>query len=121
MSVGRAKRLVNAYAEDWPIENLNDLPDMWGIYILYDRHHIPLKVGEAGRGEQTIAQRIRGLASAATNPYYAPKIRFFSAYDVDSGYQHQLETLILRSLKIILRWNSNKGRFMTGSVRYDPP
>ena len=116
--MGRAKRLVNGYAENWSIENLNHLPDMWGIYILYDKHHIPLKVGEAGRGEQTIGQRIYGQLS---EKYYGLKIRYFSAYDVDVGYQHQLETLILRSLKVILRWNKNKGKFHKGSVRYREP
>ena len=47
--------------------------------------------------------------------YLGKKIRYFSVYDVDRGYMQKMETLLLRALGHILKWNANKGRFQSGA------
>ena len=55
---GRPIRLVNKYAEWWPIGRLGELPEIRGIYILYDNQYVPLYCGRAGKGEATANSRI---------------------------------------------------------------
>jgi hypothetical protein len=115
---GRPIRLVNAYAEFWPIRKLRKLPEMRGIYILYDRHYTPLYCGRAGKGAVTVQSRIYQHKSA---PYYGSRIRYFSVYDVDRGYMQQIETLFLRALVHKFRWNTNRGKFRRTAWRIREP
>jgi hypothetical protein len=110
---GRPIRLVNAYAEYHPIEQLGYLPEMRGIYILYDKNRIPLYCGRAGKGRNTIRSRIMAHKS---RPYLRRKIRYFSVYDVDCGYMHQIETILLRAFGDLMRWNTYKGKFLKGAI-----
>jgi hypothetical protein len=108
---GRPIRLVNGCAEFWPIARLSDLPEMRGIYILYDKHYVPLYCGRSGKGMSDVRSRINGEKS---KPYYGHKIAYFSVYELDPGYHQQIETLILRALGHTLKWNKNKGNFLKG-------
>jgi hypothetical protein len=110
---GRPIRLVNAYAEFWPMTKLNCLPEMRGIYILYDKDYVPLYCGRSGKGTSSVRSRIH---NAKSTPYYGSRARYFSVYDFDVGYHQQIETLILRALGHTLRWNRNKGKFLRGAV-----
>ena len=114
---GRPIRLVNAYAEFWPIKRIGELPSMRGVYILYDRNYVPLYCGRSGKGVSDVPNRIYQERSER---YYGRKIKYFSVYDLDSGYQHQVETIILRALGHILRWNKRKGRFLRGAREIRP-
>jgi len=116
--LGRPIRLVNGYAEFWPIRKLSELPEMRGIYILYDRHYVPLYCGRSGKGAITINTRI---AQHRSEPYYGGKIRYFSVYDLDRGYMRQMETFLLHALGHLLRWNRNKGRFSRAARRILEP
>ena len=115
---GRPIRLVNAYAEFWSITELDRLPEMRGIYILYDKDDMPLYCGRSGKGVSDVRSRIH---NAKSKPYYGSKVRYFSVYELDAGYQQQIETLILRSLGHILKRNTNKGRFLRGAEEISPP
>lgn len=118
MPQGRPRKLVNAYAEHWHIGKVARLPDMYGIYVLYDQHLIPLKVGIAGGGQANIRNRVYGQRN---DSFRGRKVAFFSAYDIDSGYEKKIEALILRSLKIVLPWNDNTGRFASGAHHHEEP
>ena len=109
---GRPIQLVHKYAEWWPIGKLGELPEMRGIYILYDNRYVPLYCGRAGKGEATVGSRIY---THKGQKYLGRKIRYFSVYDVDRGYMQKMETLLLRALGHILKWNANKGRFQSGA------
>lgn len=112
---GRPLRLVNACAEFWSIEDLNNLPEIRGIYILYDKNDLPLYCGRSGKGASDVRSRIY---NAKSKPYLGPKVKYFSVYQLDPGYQQQIETLILRALGHALKWNKNKGRFLKGCQEF---
>lgn len=113
---GRSPRLVHQVAEDWPIGKLGQLPEMRGVYVLYDRHHQPLHCGESGKGRQTIPQRIY---IKSREKYKGAKVLFFSAYDVDIGIKHQLETLLLHAFANVLPHDTNRGRWpKTTEIHY---
>lgn len=110
-TLGRPKRLVNAYAEFWKIRELEELPeDMRGVYILFGKGYQPLYVGISGRGYATVKRRIRQHKSD-----FGARLRYFSAYDVDIGYMKQIETLILHALGELLPRNINWGLFPKGA------
>lgn len=108
---GHPPRLVNKYAENWPITEINQLPHMRGVYVLYDRRHHAFYCGIAGKGRSNARSRIR---HHLRERYLGAKIRYFSVYDVNRGLMRQVETLILHALgrKQVLRWNTHKGRFL---------
>lgn len=96
---------------------MGDLPDMRGIYMLYDKHCLPLYCGRAGKGRATAWGRI---STHKGQRYLGKKVRYFSVYDVDRGYMHQMETFLLRALGHTLRWNWNKGKFLKGARKVAP-
>lgn len=111
---GRPIRLVNQFAEDWPISKWNMLPTgLRGVYVLLNKSHVPLYVGRSGKGEADIRIRIYNHRRSL---YYGKKVKFFSAYGIDRGYIRQMETFLLRAVGDLLKWNTNKGRFLKGAV-----
>jgi len=114
---GRPKRLVNAAAEYWPIKKLEDLPEMRGIYILYDKNYKPVYCGRAGRGVSEIKDRVRHEKRWR---YYGSKIAYFSAFDLHRGNHHQVETLILHAIgDKILKWNVQKNNWPSTTIEHD--
>jgi hypothetical protein len=108
---GHPPKIVNKYAEDWPIEKLDKLPKMRGVYILYDKHHRAFCCGIAGKGKSNAKARIR---HHLRERYMGAKISSFSVFDINRGVMKQVETLILHALgaRHWRRWNKHLGRFL---------
>ena len=120
MPRGRPPKLVSEVYEDWPIEAAPCLPSgLRGVYVLYDPHWVPIRVGISGRGSQDVRRRILG-------DYYRSRewrsAHHFSVFIFSNEILFkQAEVLILRSVGPAIRGNVHSGSFMATTKIHRPP
>lgn len=120
MPRGRPPKLVSEVYENWPIEAAPCLPwGLRGIYVLYDPHGVPIRVGISGRGSQDVKGHILG-------DYYRSRewrsAHHFSVFIFSNEILFkQAEVLILRSVGQAIRGNAHSGNFMTTTKIHRPP
>jgi hypothetical protein len=117
---GRPPKLVSEVYENWPIEAAPCLPpEIRGIYVLYDPHWVPIRIGISGRGTQDVRGRIMG-------DYYRRKswrsAHHFSVFVFTNEILFkQAEVLILRAVGQAIRGNVHSGSFMQTTRIHKPP
>ena len=123
MPRGRPPQLVSEVYEDWPIEAAPCLPrKLRGLYVLYDPHGTPIRIGISGRkgdGSQDVRGRLLG-------DYYRERkwrnIHHFSVFVFKNrALFKQAEVLILRAVGPAIRGNVHSGRFLQTTRIRKPP
>lgn len=115
--------LVSEVYEDWPIEAVPCLPGgLRGLYVLYDPHGVPVRIGISGRGGKG-AQDVRGRL---LGDYYRERrwrnVHHFSVFVFKNRVLFkQAEALILRAVGPAIRGNVHSGSFMQTTRIRRPP
>lgn len=123
MPRGRPPKLVSEVYEDWPIEAVPYLPEgLRGLYVLYDPHGFPVRIGISGRGGDG-AQDVRGRL---LGEYYRERrwrnVDHFSVFVFKNKVLFkQAEALILRAVGPAIRGNVHSGSFMQTTRIHKPP
>ncbi len=120
MPRGRPPKLVSEVYEDWPIETVPCLPwGLRGLYVLYDPHGDPIRLGISGRGAQDVKERILGdyYRSRRWRDAHTFSIFIFS----NEILFKQAEVLILRAVGQGIRGNVNSGSLMQTTRIHRPP
>jgi hypothetical protein len=120
MPRGRPPKLVSEVYENWPIEAAPCLPwGLRGIYVLYDPHWVPIRIGISGRGAQDVKGRILGDYYRSRNWRNAHHFSVFVF--ANEILFKQAEVLILRAVGQAIRGNVHSGSFMATTKIRKPP
>lgn len=90
-----------------------------GVYVLYDPHWNPIRIGISGRGAQDVRDRI--LFNYYRDRQWRSVHRFTVFVFTNEVLFKQAEVLMLRAVGQAIPGNVNAGRFMKTTRIHKPP